>query len=141
MPRYMLLLHEPANPPIQDLGPSELQAIFQRYKDWADRTARAGNLVGGQKLEDRTGRVLVKDGAKKVVVKDGPYAETKEVIGGYFTIEAKDFDEAVAIARDCPHLDWFGGKVEIRAFDAECSGASGDAAAAASAPAVASARA
>ena len=60
--------------------------------------------------------IKLKDG--KPVASDGPYAEAKDVIGGYFVIEAKDTAEAEAIARDCPHLtlaasNW----VEIRPIE------------------------
>ena len=46
-------------------------------------------------------------------VTDGPFAEAKEVIGGYFTIEAADYNEAVEICSDCPHLT-YGGRIELR---------------------------
>ena len=62
-----------------------------------------GKLVGGEKLANGGVRhIKVKDG--KPVASDGPYAEAKDVIGGYFVIEAKDLAEAEAIARECPHL-------------------------------------
>ena len=74
-------------------------------------------MVGGEKLTASGGRhIRVKDG--KPVASDGPYAEAKDVIGGYFVLEAKDLAEAEAIARDCPHLalsptNW----AEIRPID------------------------
>jgi hypothetical protein len=116
MPQYMLLLHRTAGSTMKDLGPAELQAIFQRYQDWSDKMREAGRLVAGNKLADGAGRVLARGAGKKVVVRDGPFAETKEVVGGFFTIDAKDYDEAVALASDCPHLD-LGGKIEVREVD------------------------
>ena len=47
---------------------------------------------------------------------DGPYSETKEVLGGYFTIEAASYDQAIERLRDCPHL-LFGGTIELRQVD------------------------
>jgi hypothetical protein len=62
-----------------------------------------GKLAGGEKLTAGGVRhVKVKDG--KPVVTDGPYAEARDVVGGYFVIEAKDQAEAEAIAKDCPHV-------------------------------------
>lgn len=111
MPQYMLLLHEPAvsngGPP----SPAEMQAIIERYKAWSGRLAQSGNLRGGEKLADGSGRVLRKD----MAVHDGPYAESKEVIGGYFLIEAADYNEAARLSADCPHLEF--GPVEIREIE------------------------
>ena len=52
----------------------------------------------------------------QVRVVDGPYAEAKEVVGGYFLIEAADYDEAVEISKGCPHLK-YGGRIELRQID------------------------
>jgi hypothetical protein len=49
-------------------------------------------------------------------VLDGPFSETKEIIGGYFAIQAEDYDEAVSLAGECPHLD-YGGLIELREVD------------------------
>lgn len=114
MPRYMLLLHERATD-AGDLSPEEIQGIIQKYRDWSQRMGEAGKLVGGDKLTDDHGKVL-RPGDGGVSVTDGPYAETKEVIGGYFQIEAGDYDEAVEIAGTCPHLA-FGGSIEVRQVD------------------------
>lgn len=113
MPEYMLLLHE--NPAaFEGLSPEEMQRIIQRYTAWADRMREAGRLVGSNKLTDGDGRVLTR-GAGELRVLDGPYSETKEVIGGYFTLRAAGYDEAVDLARDCPHLEF--GTIEIREID------------------------
>jgi hypothetical protein len=52
----------------------------------------------------------------KVSVRDGSFAETKEIVGGYFTINAMDYDAAVRICEDCPHLS-LGGRIELREIE------------------------
>jgi hypothetical protein len=92
--------------------------MTKRYMTWADTLRQKGKLAGGEKLAAGGVRhIKVKDG--KPLASDGPYAEAKDVIGGYFVIEAKDAAEAETIARDCPHLalaatNW----VEIRPIEA-----------------------
>ena len=110
MPQYMLLLHDSGTMP-PDLSPSDMQAIIQRYIDWRTKVAANGRKVEGHKLRDGEGRLLQgKVGAP--VITDGPYVEAKEVIGGLFMIEARDYNEAVKLASDCPHLDF--GTIEVR---------------------------
>ena len=98
MPDYMLLLYEDPSD-FADVSPEEMQAIIGKYSAWRENLAESGRLVGGQKLRDGEGRVL-RHGDDEVRVIDGPFSETKEVIGGYFAIRADDYDEAVRISRD-----------------------------------------
>jgi len=114
MPQYTLLLHE-STTEFADLSPDEMQRIITKYQDWSRKVAEAGRLVGGHKLRDGSGRVMT--GANgKPVVRDGPYIEGKEVIGGYFIITADHYDHAVKIASDCPHLA-YGGTIEVREIE------------------------
>jgi hypothetical protein len=70
---------------------------------WAGELREKGKMVGGEKLSASGGRhIRMKDG--RPVASDGPYAEAKDVIGGYFVLEARNLAEAEAIARECPHL-------------------------------------
>ena len=78
---------------------------------WADALASRGRLVEGIKLQDEGGRLLIRAGGRTSVT-DAAYAETKEVIGGFFIVRAEDYDEAVQIASDCPHLE--NGKILLR---------------------------
>lgn len=111
MPEYMLILHEePAD--FSQMSPEDIEAVIREYIDWSESVAAKGKLVGGQKLKDEGGRHLAGFG-DTFRVTDGPYAEAKEVIGGFFTIAADDYDEAVSLASDCPHLK-YGGRVELR---------------------------
>src|SRR5437763_12968219 len=104
MPQYMLLLHESAAA-FKGLSPEQMQAIFRRYKAWGQSLRAQGRMVGGSKLRDGEGRVLRLNGSKPLVT-DGPYSESKEVIGGYYTIEADDYEHAIETAKDYPHEDF-----------------------------------
>jgi hypothetical protein len=112
MPAYMLLLYDgPAN---YDLSADEMQKIIEKYTAWRDALARSGKLITSDRLVDGEGRVVRRDHGK-VRVLDGPFSETKEVIGGYFAIEAADYDEAVSAASECPHVEF--GTIEVRRID------------------------
>ena len=114
MPSYMLLLHQSPSK-FQDLAPEDIQQIIARYTTWRSELVRQNKLRGGEKLGNDGGRRLRIQG-DQVSVTDGPYSEAAEVLGGYFTIEAANYDEAVAIARTCPHLtgtQW----IEVRQID------------------------
>lgn len=116
MAQFMLLLHQgPGN--MADLPREKMMEVVKRYYTWSSSMREKGKLVGGEKLAAGGVRhIKVKDG--KPVASDGPYAEAKDVVGGYFTIEAKDVAEAEAIAKECPHL-WNGTNwIELRPVDA-----------------------
>lgn len=117
MAQYMLLLHQVPNYNM-DLPREKMLEMTKRYMAWADGLRQKGKMVGGEKLAVGGVRhIKVKDG--KPVASDGPYAEAKDVIGGYFVIEAADASEAETIARECPHLALSGTNwVEIRPIDA-----------------------
>ena len=114
MPKYMLLLHDNMSE-LSKMSPDEMQRIIARYNAWSEKMGRTGKLVGGEKLTDEGGKHITAKGGK-MTVKDGPYAEAKEVIGGYFLIEAKDYAEAAKLCEDCPHLA-LNGRIELRAID------------------------
>ena len=102
MAQYMLLLHQAPNYNM-DLPREKMLEMTKRYMTWAEGLGAKGKLAGGEKLTASGGRHLrAKDG--KPVASDGPYAEAKDVVGGYFILEAKDLTEAEAITRECPHL-------------------------------------
>ena len=110
MPNYLLFLYEEPHA-FDETSPDEMQAIIQKYRDWRMRLQGAGVVVGGEKLQDGTGRMMRRTGGETCVV-DGPYTESKEIIVGFFEIQAENYDRAVEVARDCPHLEY--GTIEIR---------------------------
>jgi hypothetical protein len=113
MSDFVLLLHRlPGPPPL----PEAMATMIKDYGGWADRLRGEGRLKGGQKLTNDAGRVMRSGGGGRVVVTDGPYAESKELLGGFFVVTAKDYDEACRLAESCPHLR-YGGRIEIRQID------------------------
>lgn len=114
MPKYMLLLHDDPST-WANISPEAMQQAIQKYMTWGAKLREAGVLVGSDKLADDPGRVVRgRNGDLRVI--DGPFTEGKEVLGGYYTIRAESYDEAVRHVRDCPHLE-YGGTIEIRQVD------------------------
>jgi hypothetical protein len=110
MPRYMLLLRSD-NKDFREMSPEDIQRTVTRYKAWREALAGRGHKPEGQKLRDGSGRVMSQSGGK-LVVTDGPYAETREILGGYFAFDADGLEQAFELTRDCPHLQF--GTIEIR---------------------------
>ena len=112
--RYSLLLHYPELSP-EDLGPDggaqfdEAQVAMDTYTKDLDA---AGVLISAEVLQRSSASTTLskKDGAP--VVQDGPFADTKEQLGGTFVLDVPDLDAAIAWAEKCPALSW--GSVEIR---------------------------
>jgi len=107
MPNYMLLLYDsPSN--WRQVSPEEMQKGIEKYFAWTKKPF----TVDSKRLGEDTGRVIRSNGGQPRAT-DGPYSETKEVLAGYYTIEAADYDEAVRRAMDHPHLE-HGGTIEVR---------------------------
>jgi hypothetical protein len=90
-------------------SPEEMQQQMQKWAAWAKELSSNGHLRGGDPL-DRTGKVLL--GADKAVT-EGPFAQAKDVVGGYMLIEAEDLIAAAELSASCP-IFATGGSVEIR---------------------------
>jgi hypothetical protein len=114
MPRYILFLHEDEQI-FANRSPEEMMKVIERYSAWSRSLAEKGQMAGGEKLTDGKGRVL-RPGGKEILVTDGPYAETRETVGGFFIVTAPDLEAAEAIARTCPHLS-YGGRIELREIE------------------------
>ena len=114
MPDFILLLHRPAGPPPAFL-PEQAAAVTKDYVGWGDRLRAEGRLTAGEKLTFDSGRVM-RSSSGRVMTTDGPYAESKELLGGFFVISAQDYDEACRRAESCPHFK-YGGSIEVRQID------------------------
>jgi len=94
----------------QGRSPERAQQIMEKWMTWLKDLAGSGHVKDrGQPLE-RTGKVV--QGRQKVVT-DGPFAETKDVVGGYTLIEARDLNPAVELSKGCPIFE-VEGAVEVR---------------------------
>lgn len=93
----------------QSSNPSDDKFLMEKYNEWSDKMGE--KIVVAHKLKDKVGRRLDLNGK---IIKDGPYIETKESLGGFYIIEAKDYEEACLAAKDCPTLLYQGGYVEVR---------------------------
>lgn len=111
---YMLLFRGPEWD--VDVSPEELQERANRVMAWFDDLEKRGVLKGGRPLAS-SGRVV--SGGRGRVVADGPFAESKEAIGGYLVLEVNDLEAATAIAKSCPTLE-FGTTIEVRPVLEEC---------------------
>jgi hypothetical protein len=113
MAQYMLLLYDDPSQ-WKTMSPADMQKAIQKFVAWREKIHSQNVLVGSHKLADDPGKVM--RGKGQVRVTDGPYSETKEVLGGYFLIEAPNYNAAVDLARDCPGLE-YGGTIEVREVD------------------------
>ena len=98
------------------LSPEEMQQVVDRWMAWFQRLTAEGIAVAGSPLE-QAGKVV--SGKNGRVISDGPFAESKETIGGYFVLKVSSMDDAVRIAQECPGLP-YGIRVEVRPILAEC---------------------
>ena len=115
MPKYMLLLRSDVTKDYGDFTPDDMQKLIEAYEGWAGKLAERGLLQDGKKLTDQGGVVMIPDGSGSVTIKDGPYAETKEVVGGFYLITADSYDHAAELCKDHPNFQF--GSVEIRELD------------------------
>ena len=109
--RYLLMIctEESAD---AAMSPEEGQARLAEYMAFGDEMGRRGVLQGGERLRPTTDATTVQVRDAKVLTADGPFAETKEQIGGYFLVDCKDLDEAIEVAAKIPGAR--SGSIEVR---------------------------
>jgi len=107
MPQYMLLLYDDPSA-WGSVSPEEMQKALEKYMAWGTKPF----MVRAVRLAPDPGRVIRSKSGKPSAT-DGPYSETKEVLGGYYLIEAANYDEAVQRCMDHPHFE-YGGTIEVR---------------------------
>ena len=98
------------------LSQEELQKLINQNKAWFDRLTGQGKAKPGRALE-RTGVTI--SGQNGRFLTDGPFAESKEAIGGYLVLDVETIEEAIAIAQSSPSLA-YGGSIEVRPMAEEC---------------------
>ncbi len=113
---YLLIFRESAPERYAAMTPEERRQALQRWNDWCDELAAQGRLQHGNTLAP-AGRVV--SSARVTCAVDGPFAEAKELIGGYILLTAASLDEATALAEQCPSLP-YGMTVEVRPVAQAC---------------------
>jgi hypothetical protein len=113
-PEYLLLIR--GTEWHQNLSPAQIQEVMGRFTGWLDDLGKSEKLKGAQPLEAEGKVVSGKNGR---IVADGPFAEAKESIGGYFLLRVDTFEEAISIAQSCPLLE-HGPTMEVRPVAEMC---------------------
>ena len=109
--QYLMLIY--ANETQESkLSPAELGKMYKDYGEFTKSVIGSGHYKGGNRLDSVTKATTVRVRDGKRLVTDGPFAETKEQLGGYYLIEARDLDEAIGIAARIPSSH--NGSVEVR---------------------------
>ncbi|WP_298933134.1 YciI family protein [uncultured Ramlibacter sp.] len=110
---YMLLIHEPIGQRAAR-GEAQGRVVFDRMLRWGGELKARGLLLATQSLagqDEGAARIQVRDGQTQLL--DGPFAEAKEMVGGFFLLDCASRDEALALARECPAAQW--ATIEVRA--------------------------
>ena len=107
MANYLYLFRGGA---MRDMSPQQLEDSMKRWGAWMGQLSQAGQFKAGEPLGDG-GKVLT---GKKKTLQDGPFGETKDLVGGYMLVTAPNLDAAVELARGCPILERDNGSVEVR---------------------------
>ena len=101
--RYLILIYENEATTPQD------EAEFGRWFEYTERLKASGCYVDGKALQPTSTATTVRKQGDRVLMTDGPFAETREQLGGFYLIEAADLDAAIELAKKCPS-----GHVEVR---------------------------
>lgn len=114
--QYILLIYH-SEASFAALSRDDVSAVYREYGDFTQSLARSGNFKAGDELKPTSTATTVRVRRGKVETTDGPFAETREQLGGFYLIEARDLDEAIAIAARVPSAR--DGSIEIRPISTE----------------------
>src|SRR6202163_994561 len=109
--KYMLLIHDEEKAWAK-LSEADTKAMHAEYGQFTQGIVASGNFLAGAQLRPTSTATSVRLRDGKRLVTDGPFAETREQLGGYYLVEAKDLDEAITIAAGVPSVG--AGTVEVR---------------------------
>jgi hypothetical protein len=109
--KYMLLINSPESY-YPTLSEAEMGQLMAAYGAFTEEVAKAGVLVGADRLRPTSTATTVRVRDGETLTTDGPFAETKEQLGGYYTIDVDDIDEAIRWASKIPSATY--GSIEVR---------------------------
>jgi hypothetical protein len=109
--KYMLVLVGPEGG-MEDTSPEEMKAVMDQWSAYGEELVEAGAFIAGEGLQESATATTVRVGeGDERLVTDGPFAETKEQVGGFYLLECADLDEAIAWAKKVPLSE---GAIEVR---------------------------
>jgi len=109
--QYLVLIYD-SEKLYSDMPKAQLEKIYEEYGRFTQSIITSGHFRAGSQLQPVSSATTVREKNGKVVTVDGPFAETKEQLGGYYLIECKDLDEALSIAKRVPSVRT--GSIEVR---------------------------
>src|SRR5262249_3412868 len=109
--QYLLLIYGNEEA-FHRMSKAEQDGILKEYGEFTKSIAQSGHYRGGNELAEVSTATTVRLRDGKKTVTDGPFAETKEQLGGYYLVEARDLDDALALAARIPSARW--GAIEVR---------------------------
>ena len=108
MAQYLILIYQPESADATTVPPEVWQQAMEAHGRFAEQVVESGGkILGGEALQPTTTATSIRGD----VVTDGPFAETKEALGGFYLVEANDLDHALALGKLCPAPE---GGVEVR---------------------------
>src|SRR5262245_57824655 len=110
--KYLCLIHRDENV-IAALSEAEINALQEEHLAYDDELRKGGHFIAAEALQNGHDSTIVKIRNGKMIVTDGPFAETKEQLGGFFLIEARDLNEAIHVVSRIPCARL--GSIEVRA--------------------------
>jgi hypothetical protein len=112
--RYLVLIYDEqtANPSPEPPDPGVWGPVMAEYNAYSQMLRDRGVYVAGEALQPVTTATTIRVRDGKTMTTDGPFAETKEALGGFYLVEAKDLDEALELGRACPGAKL--GSIEVR---------------------------
>jgi hypothetical protein len=112
--RYLVLIYDEgsANPPTEAPDMAVVGAVMEEYNQYTKMLRDSGAYVAGEALQPVTTATTIRVRDGQTMTTDGPFAETKEALGGFYLVEAKDLDEALALGAACPGAKF--GSIEVR---------------------------
>jgi hypothetical protein len=124
--RYVILIYdtETANPSPTPPPAEVWQQVMADYTAYGEMLQQRGAMLGGEALQPVQTATTIRQQDGRNITTDGPFAETKEALGGFYLVEAKDLDEALELGAACPGIK-YGASIEVRPvidFSAEGAG-------------------
>jgi hypothetical protein len=112
--QYLILIYdeETANPSPEPPDPAVMGEILEQYNGYTQMLKDSGAFIAGEALRPVTTATTLREKDGQTIVTDGPFAETKEGLGGFYLIQAPDLDAAIALGKQCPGIRF--GSIEVR---------------------------